>query len=263
MKKKQSIIKGIGLSLFPAICAYLSTDNNILVWLQTNKYLGENVDVELVRNVMYLASILLSILCLTIPYIIRDVECNEYKSQRDMLIKDNKDIFETTLKNELNLEHCKINVRIFVPKYTMISKITKIFNREAKLEYYIRNIEGLAEKDITENLKFSVFPKKQGLVGDCYQQRAVLYDDDLVNSNETEYRLTMRQIAKTNTLKFILTCPIFSDEEKIVAIVSLDSYDEIKIKDEKKDILRNLVLNYTQSLYECIPDLFKAKGGIL
>lgn len=263
MKKRQAILKGIGLSLFPAVCAYLSTDNSILVWLQTNKYLGENVDVELVRNIMYLASILLTFLCLTIPYIIRDIECNEYKSQRDMLIKDNKDIFEATLKNELNLKHCKINVRIFVPKYTLIYKIARIINKKSKLEYHIRNIEGLAEKDITENLKFSVFPKKQGLVGECYRQQAVLYDDDLVNSNETDYGLTMHQIAKTNKIKFILVCPVFSDEEKMIAIVSFDSYDEIKIMDEKKDILRNLVLNYTQSLYECVPDLFKAKGGIV
>ena len=129
--------------------------------------------------------------------------------------------------------------------------------------YYIKNIDGLAEKDITNNLKFEVSPNKQGLVGECYEQEAILYDDDLENSNETNYNLTHYQKAKTNKFKFILVCPIFSESEEIISIVSFDTCDKIKINRDSKDILRQLVLNYTQSLFECMPDLFKAKGGII
>ena len=129
--------------------------------------------------------------------------------------------------------------------------------------YYIKNIDGLAESDITNNLKFEVYPNKQGLVGDCYDQKAIVYDDDMENSNETNYNLTHYQIAKTNELRFILACPIFSESEEIIAIMSFDTCDRIKVKDESKDILRSMVLNFTQSLYESIPELFKAKGGIL
>lgn len=146
---------------------------------------------------------------------------------------------------------------------SVIQRICVWLKIQTKNIYYIKNIEGLAEKDITDNLKFEVCPNRQGLVGECYEQKAILYDDDLENSNEINYNLTHYQIAKTNQLKFILVCPIFSENEEIISIVSFDSYDKIKIKEESKEILRQLVLNYTQSLYECIPDLFKVKGGIL
>lgn len=255
--------KGIVLSLIPAICSYLSQSNNILSWLQKKGYLGANVDVEFLQNAMGIASIFFTFTLLTYPLIVNELKLKEYKQQRDSLIKNNKDIFEATLKNVLQLEHCRLNVRIFVPKITLCDRLKKRFTKSGVLEYHIRNIDGLAEKDITDSLAFQVFPDKQGLVGDCYNQKAVLYDDDLENSNEINYNLTRYQIAKTNKLKFILVCPIFSEKEEIISIISLDSYDIIKIRDETKDILRNLVLNYTQSLYECIPELFKPKGGIL
>lgn len=262
-KTKEIIGKGIGVSLIPATCAYLSQDNNILTWLQDNGYIGSKINIDFIQNSMSIMSILLTFILLTVPYILSDLRCKSYKSQRDILIKSNKDIFETTLKHELNLEHCKLNVRIFVPRLTIIQSIRKKFKLSNILYYHIKNINGLAEKDITDNLKFQVFPNKQGLVGECYVQKAVLYDDDMENSNETNYNLTHYQIAKTNKLKFILVCPIFSEAEEIIAIISLDSEDTIKMQEGSKDTLRKLVLNYTQSLYECIPDLFKAKGGII
>lgn len=256
-------IKGFIIWLIPTVCSYLSQSNNILSWLQKKGYLGANVDVELMENCMSMATIFFTFILLTIPLIINELKLEEYRQQRDSLIKNNKDIFEATLKNVLQLEHCKLNVRIFVPKITLYDRLKKRFTGSRVLEYHIRNVDGLAEKDITDSLAFQVLPDKQGLVGDCYNQKAVLYDDDLENSNEVNYNLTKYQIAKTNKLKFILVCPIFSEKEEIISIISLDSYDTIKIKDEAKDILRNLVLNYTQSLYECIPELFKPKGGIL
>ena len=265
MKKttRDIIIKGVLLSLVPALCAYLGQPNNILDWLQQNNYIGTEINLEFVRQSGSILSIFLTFIFLTIPMIIVNLQSSSYESQRNLLIRNNKDIFQAILKEHLHLENCNLNVRIFVPRNTLLKKICKLFKMPTKDVYYIKNIDGLAEKDITNNLKFEVFPNRQGLVGECYQQEAILYDDDLENSNETNYNLTHYQKAKTNKFKFILVCPIFSESEEIISIVSFDTCDKIKINRDSKDILRQLVLNYTQSLFECMPDLFKAKGGII
>ena len=258
---KGIVFKGILLSLIPALCTYLSQSENILSWLQNNNYIGTEINIEIVQHITGILSILFTFGLLTIPLIISNLQNLTYKTQRDYLIKNNKEIFQNTLKKQL--DNCKLNVRIFVPRISLWHKICKKLNIKTKNVYCIKNIEGLADKDITDNLKFEVYPNKQGLVGDCFEQKAIVFDDDLENSNETNYNLTHYQIAKTNQLKFILVCPIFSENEEIISIISFDSYDTIKIKDEAKDKIRKLILNYTQSLYECIPEVFKAIGGIL
>lgn len=262
-KAKDIVIKGIIFSLIPAFCTYLSQAENMLDWLQKKNYIGTEINLEFVRQCAGILSIIFTFVFLTVPLIIVNLQSSSYKSQRDVLIKNNKEILQTTLKDQLYLDSCKLNIRVFVPYTSLRHKICKWFKIKTKNVYYIKNIEGLAEKDITDNLKFEVYPNKQGLVGVCYEQKAMLYDDDLENSNETNYNLTHYQIAKTNQLKFILVCPIFSENEEIIAIVSFDSCDKIKIKEDSKEIVRKIILNYTQSLYECIPDLFKAIGGIM
>lgn len=265
MKKSTSkiIFNGILMSLIPAICTYLGQSDNILVWLQNNGYIGQKINLDVFRNCMNVVAIFSTFAFLTIPLIKYELQRDDYVKQRDSLLKYYKDIFETTLKNELKLTNCHVNVRIFVPKFTLLNKIKRKLHLLYKIEFHIQNVNGLAVSDMTDNLKFEVYPDKQGLVGDCYEKRAVLYDDDLEHRNETNYNLSNQQIAKTNTLKFSLVCPVFSSNEEVVAIIAFDSYDDIKINPEAEPTFRKYVLNYTQSLYECIPELFKPKGGIL
>lgn len=260
---KEIILNGVFSSLIPAVCSYLGTSDNILCILQEKGYLGEKLDLHLFAECMNIVAVFSTFFLLTLPLIIRGIRQNSLQKQRDALLKHYKDIFETTLKNELQLKSCHINVRIFVPKITMLVNIRKKLNMNYKLMFCIENVNGLADSDITENLKFEVYPNRQGLVGECYEKRAIIYDDDLEHNNEVSYNLSNQQIAKTNRLKFSLACPLFSESGEIVAIIALDSCDEIKIKRESQDLLRKHVLNYTQSLYECIPELFKAKGGML
>lgn len=263
MEKNKKVIRIALFSLIPALCEYFSQADGLIVWMQNKDYIGGNVNLTILQNVIGILSIIFTFVLLSVPYAKSEIERKQSELQRDMLLKSNKEIFEATLKKTLGIEHCRLNIRIFVPKVTCLHKICQRLSINRKLEYHIKNIEGLAENDITKDLKFIVSPNKQGLVGECYERRGVVYDDDLENSNETSYNLTGYQIAKTNNLKFILACPIFSEAGDIISIVSFDSCDEIKLCEDNKDKLRNMVLNYTQTLYECIPGLFRIKGGIL
>ena len=91
----------------------------------------------------------------------------------------------------------------------------------------------------------------------------MVYDDNLIQSNSTEYHLSEYQINKTNDLRFIIVCPIFAENGDVVAIIAFDSKNDIKVTRENKEALSDLILNYTQQLYEKVPELFKAKGGLL
>lgn len=156
-------------------------------------------------------------------------------------------------------------MRIFVPEKTLKWRITHIINKNNALFFRIKNIDGLAEAGITNDLKFQVLPpeEKQGLVGECFVTKKMVYDDNLIQSNSTDYHLSEYQINKTNDLRFIIVCPIFSENGEVIAIIAFDSKNDIKVTQENKEALSDLILNYTQQLYEKVPELFKAKGGLL
>lgn len=265
-RKREIIIQGIIFSLIPALFAYLGQSDNILNYLQQKHYIGNSVDVKGLQDLCLIISIILTFLLLTVNLICSQLRENAYKEQRVAFIKFNKEIFIKTLADALGKEYANINIRIFVPKKPIIWYIKKMFCKKAKLYFTIKNIEGLAEPGLTNNLSFEVEPKHQGLVGECYQKHQMLLDDNLEESNEKNYNLNGYQINKTNNLKFILVCPLFdmNKNDKITAIVAFDSTFPIKVDSkEKEKVLRRSVLNYTQQLQEYAPELFGKAGGIL
>lgn len=261
---KEIVIKGVVFSLFPAVCSYLGS-TNVLNWAQDKRYVGENVDVEIVKSIFFLASLLLTFGLLTLNLIKSELNEERFRRQSTDLIKYTKEIMITALTKALGKEYCEINIRIFVPKKNLMWKLRHLLGREEKLEFWIKNIDGLADAGVTNNLKFRVLPEKekQGLVGECFSCRKMVYDDNLVESNEVSYNLSEYQINKTSDLRFIIVCPTFNDDASIDAIVAFDSKNIIKVTKENESVLTNLILNYTQQLHEKIPELFKPKGGFL
>lgn len=262
MKKTCAILfKGVLLSFIPAMCTLLGTVT-VFDKLQANGYIGKAVDVQAMKDIFSIAGVVLTFLLLTTNMIIHEIEEGKYKRQSQQLIKYNKDILLNTLSEYLGKEYCNIDIRIFVPQKTLIWRIGHKFNRKIPLKFCIKNIEGLANAGVTNNLKFQVEPEEysQGLVGACYQQRKIVYDDNLQETNDSQYNLTDYQKSKTSDLKFILVCPVF-EENDIEAIVAFDCKHEIKIAPEEDKFIK-AILNYTQQLHEYVPELFKSKGGI-
>jgi len=98
---------------------------------------------------------------------------------------------------------------------------------------------------------------KLKMTRECYNSKQMIYDTDLKNTNATEYNLTKYQIDKTHDLRFSLCCPILNTKGNVIAIMALDSKQEITINDSNKDALRNSGTTFALSLYEYVPDLFK------
>ena len=230
----------------------------MLQWLKENGYIGAKVDISLVKDISAIMGVLLTFILLTVPYIRVKADEQRYHQQRDQLIKNNKSTFLSVMSNILGRERCEMDIRIFVPEKTFLEKMNLIVRKEGEsLRYVIKNVEGLAEKGITDKLGFEVSPNPEGLVGQSYKKRSIIFDDDLENSNSTVYNLNDYQIGKTNDLKFCLTVPIMNPNNEIEAIVSIDSKTKIKVSKDNEKVLSNVVLNYTQELHELFPEFFK------
>lgn len=264
MKKAIAIIiKGVLLSLIPTLLTLFGT-LNVLDELQKNQYIGSAVNVKIIKDWCSIIAAIISFILLTSNLIFHEFEEERYKKQAKQLLKYNKDIFINAVTEYLGREYCNIDIRIFVPQKTICWKILHLFNKDYPLKFCIKNIDGLADVGMTNNLSFQVSPEKsvQGLVGECYQKRKIIYDDNLQETNDKSYNLTDYQKNKTNDLKFIIVCPIFENGKDIKAIVAFDCKHDIKIQ-KNNDKFVNAILNYTQQLHEYIPELFKSKGGII
>lgn len=200
---------------------------------------------------------------LSIRLALVEIEKNSILKQRVCLIRYNKDNFLDVLQNMGLIEHTNINIRLFVPKKGILTVIKKILNKvllnkvKFTREFIIKNVEGLGIRDKTDNLSFIVYPeeKMQGLVGRCYNERAIIYDDNLQNTSAV-YNLTAYQIDKTCDIKFCLCAPIYNKKGGVVSIISFDSIHDVKIDKEDRQGWRVPITNYCQYLNECFQDLF-------
>ncbi len=261
--KKAIVVKNVVFSFIPAFLTYLSKSNNILDDLQAKGYIGTSMDIDDLKDKFLVLSIVLTFILLTYNIIRIEFDKNYYRDQRNKMLGFNKGIFLSALERAAGIKNIDLDIRIFVPKNTLVKKIKMFFNKNEKIEYFIRNIDLLANSGITDNLKFEVYPNPQGLVGESYNKRSMIYDPDLENTNSTSYNLTNYQINKTHDLRFCLCCPIFNSNGEIISVMSFDSKREISINRENETVFKSSFTTFTQSLFEYVPDIFKPKGGIL
>lgn len=257
MKKKSKIwTSGIIGSLVPAILVWIG-QSDMLLRLKEHQYIGINVDVNFIKDVSAILGVVLTFGFLTRPLIISELNEQKYHVQRDRLIKYNKEIFLKVFCKTLGLGRCDLEIRIFVPERGWKYRLNKLLKKDVPFYYKIKNLEGLADPGTTEDLRFQVYPKQEGLVGQCFQERTILYDDNLEENNDTKYNLNEYQINKTSDLKFVLVCPIMALDNSVQAVVAFDSKTQIKVTEANRKNLTNIILNYTQALHDLVPEFFK------
>ena len=187
----------------------------------------------------------------------------EYKQQADekriaglynMIKRFAQSNFEKISKNG----NFSFEMRIFVKEKNWVHILPKWLCRNRDVFFSIRNIYPFAHNDITENLRFRAYPDPQGLVGKCYVDKSIYYDENLTETNKT-YSLNENQIAKTTDLKWSICVPIFDQSNEIIAIVAFDSQVSKLSIEKNEEAIRKLVNTFSQMLYDCAPTLFKQK----
>ena len=245
----------------PACLAYLGSDHSLLDVLKENKVLGENFNVPLVKQLFQVASVSITNLILISLYEYRNYKLQIIQTKNDSLISDLKTSFLSAMASELG--DCHVNtIRFRVwkedtgPAFRLKKYTSRISNTQVPRRYAIMNIEGLSDIDNTKGLYFEVYPKVQGLVGRCFAEKIIKYEED-ISKLYFLYDLTPFQISKTRGTKFSLCFPIFNDRNDIVTMISLESIYKIKIPEELEETIANMITIFAQDLTKYFPKLLE------
>lgn len=151
-----------------------------------------------------------------------------------------------------------IQIRIWVKPKLLNRIITSIRSRRRYKYLIIRNYESLGLHGKTDDLKFEVSPKPQGIVGKCFNSKKVEYSWDLKEENQkVRYNMTQEQDEQTSDLRFCLCYPI-KEDGRVISVISFDSTEPMRVGNNIKDKdLADLFVGFSVDLYKSSSHLFK------
>lgn len=258
MKKKKIglLIKVVIFTAIPSFLSYVASSPTFLNQLVVKGIIGNSVPLDIIRDLCFISGIILSAILLSWNLICKTTQYEDVLEQRNYLIKMNKDNLKIVL-SDLSSGFSSFDIRIFIPRYPKLYMICNKIGIDCKREFIIKNIDIIANQGATKNLKFEVYPNTQGLVGQCYKSKAMVYDDQLEKTNNTKYSLTEGQISRTSNLKWSICCPIINENNEVVSVMAFDGTENITIDRNKQKELSDNILTYTRMLYDAVPQLFR------
>lgn len=261
MKKKLfiNIITTIIYTSIPAFLSYMSSSVSFLPTLVSKGIIGQSINIDLVKDICLILSIILSVVLLSYNLCKTKIQYEDVLTQRNLLIKMNKDNLGIVL-SKLSSNFSDFDIRIFIPKWPLLYKIADRFQWSIRKEFIIKNIDLIANQGATKNLSFEISPNPQGLVGECYKSKRMIYDDNLESTNSTNYSLNAGQISRTSNLKWSICCPIIDNNDSVVSIIALDGTKKITIDQDKEKELSDNIFTYSRILYDTVPQLFRRKN---
>lgn len=256
----KQIIGVLLLSMIPAFLSYMSNSALFFDKLKEWGFLGENLNIPVIQDRCLIISIVFSAVALSMNLCATKIKYDFALEQRNMLIRMNKKILSSSLDKHCFSQVSSFDIRIFIPKYPTIYKLAEKFGfKQFHKKFIIKNIDLISEQGITKNLEFEVYPQEEGLVGMCYKNKVMVYDDDLEHTNDQIYQLSKSQINRTSDLKWSICCPICVEADTVVAIVALDGKTKIKIDKKREIVLQKELSAFCYMLYDSVPQLFKRK----
>ena len=263
MKYLPRISKVLFFIFIPSFIAYLSSDYSILDYWQEQQYLGARLNLPFIKQCLLFISVIL-----TTGYLALNIELT--KQQNSIILAQ-----RAALINQLKMSTLYYLEGLIDDKYITTAQIRawsekkntfhrlkknichKVLKRCCQLSFYEQYIEGLTKKD-TSGLYFEVSPLEQGLVGVCYRDGEIKYEEDF-SLVYNSYNLNSFQVNQLRSLKFYLCAPIYDIHNKIVAIISFESIYSIKIDLENERSLANALTNFCQVFYKNCPELFNRR----
>ena len=252
------IVVVIVFTSIPALLSYVSNSDYFFTMLIDKGILSESFDFELIQDICLWVSIILSAWLLSFNLAKTEIKYERVLEQRNLLIKMSKDNLKTALVDKFSKEFSNFDIRIFIPKHPRWYSFLKLIHiKNHKISFIIKNIPQIASPGTTTDLEFEVFPNCQGLVGICYKEGIMYYDDNLAINNSVEYNLGSNQISRTSNLEWSICCPIFDSSNNVIAIIALDGTEKISINIEKEKELSKQIIVFSRMLYDAVPQLFR------
>lgn len=183
-------------------------------------------------------------------------------AERDGLLRFLRDQFQYKLEEEAKTKYPNINIHVFLPKYKFVSILNTNGNSNRKRLFLFqtvlksKDISGFCCNDTTDGLYFHTGEAAQGLIGKCYTDKALLYEEDL-RKMDAAYHLTGYQKNHTRSTRFCLCFPLLNEQDKVLAVISFDSQEPIAIHKAGKNIWCDNVINFCLTLEQTLPHIFK------
>jgi len=254
------VVRVVFFSFIPAFFILLGGNNDIFNSLISNNILSENFNIERTKSVLLLLSVLISNLTLVLLYEIKNHSHHAMKNKVNLLFADFKAAFLSSLAMEAGDSMHSLKFRVWKePGYlwkTLEFLKSKVTKREYRKKLIWVHVNGISDAFTPKDLEFEIYPNLQGLVGKCYSEGTILYEEDVSDRNEL-YGLTQFQISRTRNTKFCICFPIFNAKNKVTAVISLDSFVPIKIPQDSETKLANLIAIFVQELGKYYPKLMR------
>lgn len=272
--KKRALWKkhfiSILIAFIPAILGYLAKANN---W--PNPFLQAVFAIDMgqgaaavnkaladIKDIIWLVSVIFTAIPLQVYMIWNKEKESRAIAERDGLLRFLRDQFQYKLEEEAKTKYPNVNIRVYLPKRKLISFInTANYSGKKRVVLFQtvlrnKNISGFCCSDTIEGLYFHTGENAQGLVGECYTQKQILYEDDM-RKPDAEYHLTGYLKDHTLNTRFCLCFPLLNEQDKVLAVISFDSNEPILIHKAVKNIWCDNVTNFCLTLEQTVPHIFK------
>lgn len=240
----------------PALTAYLASSDFVIQILKDMRLLKQTFNPQGFHEFFKIVNILFTTFFLGIKVCRHEAKEDSYQKQVIGLYNMAKQFLQSNLISISKNDALNFDLRIFVPEYNVL----KMFLPAGRIKekwFVIRNIEPFASRDTTEHLKFRVTPDPQGLVGLAYQTKAIVYDDNLRETNSKNYHLNQSQINRTSRLNWSICIPILDDKNDVIAVMAIDSNTtEFKMKRDENQI-QTLTNTFAIMMRNSAPELFQ------
>ncbi|HRH04159.1 MAG TPA: hypothetical protein PK809_14915 [Bacteroidia bacterium] len=231
-------LKTIGLSLIPAFLVYIGKTDSFFIFLQKHDLIAK-VDFTEPQLYCFIIGFLWASLITPVQLASKKNKLELKTKQYDELLAFNKETYFKSIKETLKKHNKSFNTRLFVPCKGFRAWWNKQWNE--KISFTLKEFKGISDPLNTKTLHFDVLPTTQGLVGKACKEKAIIVDCQV---QPDKYNLTYYQVSKTHDVKFCSTAPIFNSNNDVIAVLSVDSNDDIQFDDNELKQWKNLIIYY-------------------
>lgn len=213
-----------------------------------------NFNVNKSKQVLLVVGILITSGYLTISNELKSQKIKTILKQRSAVLYDNKLGALLFLEGLLNQAHfSSIQIRVYKKQRFWIGTIIKRLKKE---QFVLTHVDGLSNNNVTRKISFSAHPEFEGIVGKCYDEGVIKYEEDFSQVAE-QYELSSFQKSQYLGVKFWLCAPIINYKGDIVSVLSFESIHQIAIPPGVESEAAVYIGSYCTNLYRNFPELFR------
>lgn len=164
----------------------------------------------------------------------------DQNSKFEELVKYNKNSLLKLAKEEIGNRNIQLSTRVFKIQGGIKGEWNKVWNKKKLLLPH--SITGITDPLHTNDITFNVLNQVEGMVGKSFVEESIIVDYDLTNQNT--YNLTAKQKTQVAQTKFCTTIPLFNKKDKVKAVLSIDSDQELNLTADKKKIWNDHIIYY-------------------